>query len=288
MIRGLPEEEYFVSGHRACAGCGCAIAMRHITKAAGPNTIVVNATGCMEVVSTPYPETAWKLPYIHGVFGNAAPIASGIYAALKKLRKKTNILVIGGDGATYDIGFGALSAAFERGDKFTYICYDNEAYMNTGYQRSGATPFGAWTSTTPVGEKIKGKRIFKKPIENIFAEHNIPYIATANIAFAKDMYDKVKKSFKFDGPSFINIFTTCQPGWKHEPNLAIRVARLAVETGLWPLYEIENGKFKLNMKPKFKPIEEYLRLQGRFKHLSSKDIGLIKKHRDKIWKSFKL
>jgi len=282
-IRGLPLEEFFHSGHGACAGCGPAITMRIITKAAGSNAIIVNATGCMEVVSTKYPTTAWGLPWVHGAFENAAPIASGIHAALtaQGTRAKHNIVVIAGDGATYDIGFGAISAAFERGDKFTYICYNNEAYANTGSQQSGATPKHAWTTTTPIGKIIKGKDVERKPLTEIIAAHKIPYIATASIAYPLDLYQKIKKSFTFDGPSFINILTPCVLTWKYDSSLSVELARLAVDTGMWLVYEIEHGKFMLNIQPKGLPVKDYLLRQGRFKHLTEQDIAEIQTHLDK-------
>lgn len=279
-IRGLPVEEYFLSGHSACSGCGPAIAMRIITKAAGKNTIVVCATGCMEVVSSKYPTTAWNLPWVHAAFENAPAVASGIHNALKWKgeREKYNILVIGGDGASYDIGLGSLSGALERRDKFTYVCYDNEQYANTGMQRSGATPWKAWTSTTPIGSLIKGKQVPRKPLTEIIAMHKIPYVATASIAYPNDLYRKVKKSFSFDGPSFINILTPCILGWRYKnTDMTVELARLAVETGMWLLYEIENGEFKLNVEPKMLPVKEYLMKQGRFKHLTEEDIERIQR-----------
>lgn len=281
-IRGLPTEEFFHSGHGACAGCGPAAIMRIITKAAGPETIIVNATGCMEVVSSKYPTTAWSIPWVHGAFENAAPIASGIHASLvmQGIRDRHNILVIAGDGSSYDIGFGALSAALERRDKFTYVCYNNEAYANTGSQRSSATPFHAWTTTTPIGKIIKGKEEEKKPLTEIIAAHNIDYVATASLAYPLDLYTKVKKSFTFDGPSFINILSPCVLNWKYSPEMSVELARLAVDTGMWLVYEIENGKFKINIQPKGIPVKEYLTKQGRFKHLTDADISEIQTHLD--------
>lgn len=290
-IRGLPVEEYFLSGHFACASCGPAITMRLITKASGRNTIIVGATGCMEVVSSKYPTTSWTVPWVHGAFQNSAAIASGIHSALKAKgeRDKINLLVISGDGSM-DIGLASISGALERGDKFTYICYDNEQYANTGMQRSGLTPLYAWTSTTPIGSSIRGKQRPKKPIDEIIAAHRIPYIATATIAFPNDLVNKIKKSFTFDGPSFIHILTPCILGWKYETDqsLTVKLSRLAVETGMWLLYEIENGKFKLNVKPTMKPVEDYLSLQGRFKHLTKKEIdeiqNRVKEEYDRIMK----
>lgn len=271
-IMGLPEEEYFSCGHRACAGCGAAVAIRLITKAAGKNSILVESTGCIEVVSTPYPETAWKLPWIHGAFENPSAIASGISAALKSkgLEDEINVVALGGDGSTYDIGLGHISGAFERGDNFTYVCYDNEAYMNTGIQRSGATPYAASTTTSPSGKKSIGKMEWKKDILHILAAHGSPYIASASIGYPTDAFRKIKKAVETKGPTFINLFATCPTGWRSDPAKSIELAKLAVETGAVPLYEIIDGKHTVN-KPKdisnLKPIEEYLMVQGRYKHL---------------------
>ncbi len=271
-ILGIPEEEYFSYGHRACAGCGAATALRLITKAAGKNTILVEPTGCMEVVSTPYPETAWKLPWVHGAFENAASIASGVEAALKYTGKDKDIKVVafGGDGSTYDIGFGHLSGAFERGHNFTYVCYDNEAYMNTGIQRSGSTPYGAATTTSPSGKESIGKGEWKKDLVHIIASHGSPYVATASIGYAKDAFDKLKKAIETEGPTFVNLFASCPTGWRSPGEKSIEIAKLAVETGVIPLYEIIEGKHKMGRPKdlsKLKPVEEYLKLQGRYRHL---------------------
>ncbi len=271
-ILGLPEEEYFACGHRACAGCGAAIAMRIITKAAGKNSILIEPTGCIEVVSTPYPETAWKLPWIHGAFENPASIASGICAALKAMGKddEINVVAFGGDGSTYDIGFGHISGAFERGDNFSYICYDNEAYMNTGIQRSGATPYGAATTTSPAGKVSIGKEIWKKDLVHILAYHGSPYVATASIGYLTDAYRKIKKAIETKGPTFVNLLATCPTGWRTPTEKSVEIAKLAVETGAYPLYEIIDGKHVIN-RPKdvsnLKPLEDYLKIQGRFRHL---------------------
>lgn len=286
MILGLPEIELFEKGHRSCAGCGAAIAMRHCLKAAGKNTIVVHATGCMEVASTPYPETAWKVPWIHGAFENAAAIASGVDKALLKLGKRDgiNVLAIGGDGATFDIGFQALSGALERGQNFCYICYDNGAYSNTGIQRSGATPKYAATTTSPAGKKIHGKQEFKKPMPLIVAAHNV-YTATANIAFPHDFIAKVRKALSIKGPSYVQVFTPCVTGWAYPSGLTVEVARLAYESNVTPLYEIENGLLKFSRKPAKKiPVREYLKLQGRFKHLNEQEIKEVQEHVDSEYK----
>jgi pyruvate ferredoxin oxidoreductase beta subunit len=283
MIQNLPEEEYWASGHRACAGCGASIAMRHATKAAGKNTIVVNATGCMEVVSTPYPQTAWKLPYIHGAFENAAAIASGVCEALKKQKKDSKVLVIAGDGGTFDIGLQALSGAVERNHDFCFICYDNAAYMNTGIQRSGATPKYAATTTSPAGKVIHGKVEWKKKMPFIIAgHHENVYVATANIGFPQDFYKKVKKGLEFKGPAYIQVYTPCVPGWKYDPALTIDLCKRAFNAKVTPLYEIENGVLKFTQKPnKFIPFLEYTKGQGRFKHLNDKEIKEVQQHLDK-------
>ena len=284
-INGITTEEYFAQGHRACAGCGPAIAMRYALKAAGKNTIVAMATGCMEVSSTPYPETSWRVPWIHAAFENAASVASGINRALKMLKKrdKTNLLVIGGDGGTFDIGFQFISGAFERGEQLTYICYDNEAYMNTGIQRSGSTPKFASTTTSPYGKKIHGKQEYKKPLPLIFAAHGA-YVATANIAYPQDFIKKVQKALSIKGPSYIQIFSPCTTGWKFPPNMTVEVAKKAYQTRVSPLYEIEKGILKFSMKPAArKPVEEYLKMQKRFAKLTSTEIKEIQKKIDENW-----
>jgi pyruvate ferredoxin oxidoreductase beta subunit len=263
----------FASGHTACAGCGQAIAARLVIDAAGPNTIVANSTGCLEVFSTKYPESSWEVPWIHSLFENAAAVASGIEAALKYLGKKDNINVIAqaGDGGTADIGLQALSGMWERGHDCLSICYDNEAYMNTGVQRSGLTPFDTNTTTSPAGRQSFGNPRFKKPLPEIANSHGIPYVATASVAFPQDIQRKVKKALSIKGPKYIQIHVPCPLGWRHEPVLTYRVAKLAVETGLYPLIEYEFGKLtgvrKIGHR---KPVEEYLKLQGRFKHLLDK------------------
>lgn len=274
-ILGLPEKEFFAPGHRACNGCGAALALRIATKAAGENTIIVGVTGCMEVISTGFPQTAWNLPWVHTAFETGASTASGVEAALKSLnkRKGTNLIVIGGDGGLFDIGFGALSGALERKQDFLTICYDNEGYMNTGVQRSSATPKYAWTSTTPAG-----KTASKKPLPLIVAEHGSPYVATACIGDELDFAAKVRKALSIRGPTFIHVLTPCIPGWKIQTNETIDLGKLAIETGVQPLYEIENGKLTFTHKLiRRKRVEEYLKPQGRFKHLTSEQIKTIQK-----------
>jgi len=289
-LRDLPTEEYFVSGHRLCAGCLAGTIMRHLTKVAGPNTIIVNATGCLEVASTIYPYTAWKVPWIHVAFENAASVASGVETAIRILKKKglikedkkINVIAVAGDGGTYDIGFQALSGMLERGHKVMYVLYDNEAYMNTGIQRSGGTPLYAWTTTTPAGRIWKGERRPKKPIVDIVAAHRIPYAATANPAYILDMINKFKRGLEVEGPAFIHVIQPCVAGWRIDSAKAVEVARLAVQTAMWINYEIDHGEFRVTTRvPKRKPVREYLKLQGRFRHLTDKEIEEIQKFVDK-------
>jgi pyruvate ferredoxin oxidoreductase beta subunit len=298
-LRDLPREELFAPGHRMCAGCGAAIAMRWITKIVGPNAVIVNATGCVEVTTTPYPETAWMHPYIHVAFENSAAVASGVEAAIKALKRKglwdagdTKVVVIAGDGGTYDIGLQALSGMLERRHGVLYILYDNEAYMNTGIQRSGSTPKYAWTTTTPVGTALRGKVQWKKDIMGIVMAHRVPYAATASIAYILDMANKIKTALEYaeEGPTFLHIFAPCVPGWRYPENKTVEIARLAVETGYFPLYEWDHGKLKLNPpsnnhldKSKRKPLKEYLKLQGRFAHLTDEEIAELEKELDAYW-----
>jgi len=259
----------FKPGHTACAGCGQAIAARLVIEAAGPNTIVANNTGCLEVFSTWYPKSSWGVPWIHSLFENAAAVASGIEAALIYLGKKDKINVIAqaGDGGTADIGLQALSGMWERGADVLSVCYDNEAYENTGIQRSGLTPYGASTTTSPPGAKSFGNIRPKKPMPEIALAHGIPYVAVASIGFIQDLQRKVKKAFTIKGPKYIQIHVPCPLGWRHQTNETLIVARLAVQTGLYPLIEYENGALISQRKITPKPVEEYLKIQGRFKHL---------------------
>jgi len=278
-ILGFEEKEFFSSGHRACAGCGEAIALRHVLKAAGEKTIVVQATGCMEVVSTPYPETSWEVPWVHCAFENAAAVASGVRAALNmKGDKETKVVAMGGDGATYDIGFGSLSGAFERGTNFLYVCTNNEAYMNTGIQRSGATPEYTATTTTPAGKIINGKQGVKKPLPFILAAHGAKYVATASVTNLFDLKKKVQKALSINGPTYIEVLVPCVPGWKIDASATLDVAKKAFETNAFPLFEIENGVLTITSKPEQKkPIHEYLTIQGRYKHLNPEQMEHIQK-----------
>ena len=283
-INKLPKIELFAPGHRACAGCGPAIIMRHILKAAGKDVIVSHATGCMEVASTPYPQTSWKVPWIHSAFENAAAVASGIEAALRSQKKKTKVVIIGGDGSTFDIGLQALSGAAERGHDFCYICYDNGAYMNTGVQRSGATPMYGATTTTPMGKKIHGKQENKKNMPLILAAHRA-YVATANLAFPQDFYEKVKKGIEHKGPAYVQVFAPCPKGWGFASDMAIEIAKLAYQTRVTPLYSIEDGYLTFTKKPANpKHVEDYLKMMKRFKGITSKEIMQIQQQVDDEFK----
>ncbi|HOU35892.1 MAG TPA: thiamine pyrophosphate-dependent enzyme [Candidatus Omnitrophota bacterium] len=266
----------YAPGHTACAGCGQSLAVRLVMDAAGKNTIVANNTGCLEVFSTKYPESAFEVPFIHSLFENAPAVASGVEAALIHLGKKegTNIIAEAGDGGTADIGLQSLSGMWERGHDILYICYDNEAYMNTGIQRSGLTPHLANTTTSPKGQKSSGNLRFKKPIPEIANAHGIPYVATASIGYPQDIQRKVKKALSIKGPKYLQIHVPCPLGWQFAPQASVDVGKLAVETGLYPLFEYENGQLTAVRKITPKPVEEYLKSQGRFKHLLNNPEGI--------------
>jgi len=274
--RLVPKYEGFAPGHRACIGCGEALAVRLACKALGQNVIVANATGCMEVVSSQLPNTSWCMPWIHTLFENTAAVASGIEAALKAMIRKgkrtdkgVKVVAMAGDGGTSDIGIQALSGALERGHDLLYICFDNEAYMNTGIQRSSSTPYGASTTTSPAGKVSIGQVTWKKDMPAIAAAHNIPYVATACPSYPFDLMDKVAKGVAVPGPAYIHILSVCPTGWRSAPDLSVRLGRLAVETGIFPLYEVEDGKYRLSVEPTtLRPVQDYLKLQGRFRHLS--------------------
>ena len=264
-------------GHRACAGCGQIIAARAVLEALGPNTIIANATGCLEVTTSPYPESAWGSPWIHSLFENASAIASGISAALKYKgqEKEVKILAQGGDGSTFDIGFGLISGMWARKENIIYVCYDNEAYANTGMQASGATPFGSNTSTTPSGEiDITGSHQSKKDMIAIALAHGLPYVAQTTAGYIADIQAKVKKAAEINGPSYIQILVPCIPGWKIGPEQAIEIGKMAVQTGLYPSLEYINGKLTNKIKITQKiPVENYLKAQGRFSHLFKNEAG---------------
>jgi pyruvate ferredoxin oxidoreductase beta subunit len=258
------------SGHRACLGCGEALAARLVMEATGPDVIVANATGCLEIFTTSWPESAWRVPWAHSLFENTGAIASGMEAALKAQGRSTKVLAFGGDGGTFDIGFQALSGMLERGHNVLYVCYDNEAYMNTGIQRSSSTPHAAMTTTSPPGRERMGKRHLKKDIISIIASHHIPYAATASVAYPSDIRKKVRRALAIEGPTFLQIHTPCPLGWGCESNMSIEVARLAVQCGMFPVIEIERGGVAGVMPiRKQVPVAEYLKLQNRFRHLFS-------------------
>jgi pyruvate ferredoxin oxidoreductase beta subunit len=271
------------------------LALRLAAKAVGNKLIAVSATGCMEIISSPYPQTAWEVPWIHVAFENAAAVASGIAAGRKALIRKgripddgAKVVAFAGDGGTADIGLQALSGALERGHDFTYICLDNEAYMNTGIQRSSATPYGAMTTTSPPGKLSKGQMTWKKNMPLIAAAHGIPYVATASPAWHIDLMNKVKKAVSIPGPAYVHIYAPCPTGWRCAPELSIETARLVVQTRIFPLFEVIDGRFVLTRDiTKPKPVEEYLKIQRRFRHLREEDIAYIQKRVDQDWERLK-
>jgi pyruvate ferredoxin oxidoreductase beta subunit len=289
--KNLPTESMISSGHRACQGCVEILAMGMVTRAAGSNIIVANATGCMEIVTSPYPQTAWKVPWIHVAFENTAAVASGIEAALAIKEKqgkikgeKPKVIAFGGDGATADIGLQSLSGALERGHDFLYVCLDNEAYMNTGIQRSSSTPYGAMTTTSPPGSQSIGQQTWKKNLPAIAAAHNIPYVATASPAYHIDLMNKVRKALHVKGPAYIHIFAVCPTGWGNKPEQGIELSKLAVQTGVFPLYEVIGGRYNITQKvKKLKPVQDYLKLQRRFRHLGETDVAYIQERVAADW-----
>ena len=279
------DEDLMTSGTRTCAGCGAVLAARHLLKATGKDVIVCESTGCMEVTSTQYPTTAWKVPWIHVLFETAASVATGVRAALDAQgNNHTKVIAYGGDGGMVDIGFGAVSGALERNDDIMIITYDNEAYANTGIQRSGATPFGASATTTPAGLYSQGKKQWKKNLPMIAVAHGAKYVATASIGYPQDLQKKIKKAMEVKGARYLHIHCPCPIGWRFDSSLTIQVAKLAVQTGMWVLYEVEDGIFKRSMMPELKPIQEYLKLQGRFSHLKPETIKIIQDHINASWK----
>lgn len=275
----MNKPERLAPGHRMCAGCGATIAVRAVLRGLheGDHAVIGNATGCLEVSSYMYPYTAWEDSYIHNAFENAGATLSGVETAYKALKKRGRIpadvnykfITFGGDGGTYDIGFQSLSGAMERGHDLVYVCYDNGAYMNTGIQRSSATPMYADTTTTPVGKKSDGKLQGRKDLASIIADHNVAYVAQTTLTgnFV-DIHKKSEKAIYTPGASFLNVMAPCPRGWRYETPDIMNICKLAVETCYWPLFEVDHGKWILNYEPKKKlPIEDFLRTQGRFKHL---------------------
>jgi pyruvate ferredoxin oxidoreductase beta subunit len=294
--------DLFLSGHRACAGCGPAAVLRFIMKATRGPTIVTEATGCMEVVSSIYPFTSWGVPWLHTAFETAAANASGIEAALKVLKRKgkvgqehVDVIAFAGDGGTYDIGIQALSGAVERGHDFLFVLYDNEAYMNTGIQRSGGTPHGAATTTSPAGSVMPGKLEYKKPIAEIMLAHEMAYVATASPYYWRDLLVKVRKGLEVEGPAFLHVFAPCPRGWRSNPAKTIEYAKLAVESCVFPVWEAVNGKHSLSTPSKLialapkkkKPVSDYLKGQGRFRHVfapkNAKLLDEIQRITDERW-----
>ncbi len=303
LIELSQKEDRLASGHRLCAGCAEPINIKLALAAIDEPVVLINATSCLEVATTIYPYTAWKIPWMHNAFENASATASGIIEAYKVILKKKlqdrpkwakdlpeniKFIVVGGDGGTYDIGLQSLSGALERGHQFLYICYDNEAYMNTGNQRSGATPRGSHTTTSPVGKIQQGKKEYKKDLTAIIEGHHINYVAQGSISNFIDLTKKVKRALSVEGPSFINLISPCQRSWGYDPSLTVKIADLAVQTNFWPLYEVDHGKFILNYEPKEgKPILEWLKSQKRFKHLlKPENEGLVQEIQEHINKEF--
>jgi pyruvate ferredoxin oxidoreductase beta subunit len=296
----VQNEDLLTGGHRACAGCMGSNILRQIMLTAGKGTVMGGATGCMEVVTTIYPYTAWKTSFIHTAFENCAATVSGVETAYRALRKSgelppaaaayenMNFIAFGGDGGTYDIGLQSLSGAMERGHRMLYVCYDNEAYMNTGIQRSSATPLGAHTSTAPAGTVKQGKEQNRKDLTKIMVAHNIPYVAQTTPYHWKDLATKVEKALNCGGSAFLNILMPCTVGWHFESELGAQIAKEAVESNFWPLFEVENGKYTVNYKPKERaPIAPWMKQQGRFKHLFKPgNEAILEKsqaHVDKQW-----
>jgi pyruvate ferredoxin oxidoreductase beta subunit len=284
-------------GHRLCAGCGASIAVRQILLAAGETPLVAGcATGCLEVSTTIYPYSSWRVPFIHNAFENSAATISGVEAAFKGLHragkipanKKMKFVAFGGDGGTYDIGLQSLSGAMERGHDMVYVCYDNGAYMNTGIQRSSATPLGAWATTSEVGKAQQGKQQRRKDLTSIIAAHGIPYAAQASVSHWRDLTSKAEKAFAVDGPAFLNVLAPCPRGWRTPSNQSVAIAKLGVQTGFWPVFEVEDGVWRQTVKvPERKPITEFLKPQGRFKHLfaagNEELLATIQAEVDRYW-----
>ncbi len=282
----IPEEEYVASGHIACLGCGGTLVMRYLLKGLGGRTILSIPACCWAIMSGPYPRISLRVPLLDTAFESTGASISGIRAALDA-RGIEDVTVVGfaGDGGTADIGIQALSGAIERGTDAVYMMYDNEAYMNTGIQRSGATPAGAWTTTTPVSERGGGKEGPKKDMMRILVAHDIPYAATVSIGHPEDFVRKAKKAKDVEGLRFFHALSPCPPGWKTPPEKGIELARLAVDTGIFPLYEVDHGVYKLTRKPgRLKPVEDYLGLQGRFDHLSEDALAAIQTETERNWK----
>lgn len=273
------EKELYASGHRACAGCGQSVAAKTVARVLGKDTIICNATGCLEVTTTPIPESTWRMPWIHSLFENAAGVATGVLAGLKAQGKENEIKVVaqGGDGGTFDIGFGLISGMWERRENILYVCYDNEGYMNTGYQNSGASMYDASTSTAPAGKFSFGNHQQKKNMPKIAMAHNLAYTAVASVSDLYDLERKVKKALTYTGPKYIQVYSPCIPGWKTNPKDTITIAQLAVDSGIYPIFEAEGDKIISYKKTVATPpkVEEFLKLQKRFAHLFKTEEGKV-------------
>ncbi|MDI9643969.1 MAG: pyruvate synthase subunit PorB [Candidatus Verstraetearchaeota archaeon] len=294
-VKDVPKEELLAPGHRLCAGCAAGTMVRQVLKASGRDVVVVSPTGCLEVSTSYFPQSAWRVPWVHIAFENAAAVAAGISNAMKVLQRKgktdenVDVIAIGGDGGTFDIGLQALSGAMERGDDLLYICYDNEAYMNTGIQRSSATPFGASTTTSPPGRLSVGQTTEKKDLVGIAVAHGIPYAATACPSYPFDLMNKVRKGLDVDGPALLHVLAPCPTGWRFDVSDSIEIGKLAVLTGLWPLYEVVNGETRVTVQvPRREPVAKYLKLQGRFRHLDEEALKKIQGKADALSKRFGL
>ena len=290
------KRDLLAGGHRLCAGCTASTVMRQIMLASDDPIIVTSSTGCLEVATSIYPYTAWRVPFFHSAFENSAATTAGIESMFQHLKKTgkipkdkhINFMAVGGDGGPYDIGIQALSGSLERGHDFLYVCYDNGAYMNTGIQRSSSTPLGASTTTCPAGSHIPGKPQNRKDLTAIVAAHNVPYVAQASPSHFRDLMEKAQKAFSIRGPKFLNVIAPCHRGWRTKIDQGIELARLAVDTCFWPLYEVVDGMVHITYKPKEKkPIADWLKLQGRFSHVFKPEnehiIDTLQKRIDRDW-----
>ena len=282
MQTDVMEQEFVHPGHVGCPGCGATNAMRFVLKALGEKTIMVLPACCWSVIAGPYPHSALKIPVIHAAFETGGATATGVRAALDmKGDTETTVLTWAGDGGTFDIGFQALSGAVERNENFIYVCYDNEAYMNTGIQRSSSTPYGAWTTTTTGRD---WKKLRKKNIVEVLVAHRIPYAATASIAYPEDLLRKAKKAKDMKGSRFLHIYASCPTGWRIPSEMSVKIARMAVQTNIFPLYEVEDGlRYTINYKPREYLVREYFKLQGRFRHLTDQDLDQIQQMVNEDW-----
>ena len=289
-MRDLPDQEYLY-GHKACPGCAAAIVARLVLKVTGERTFLAYPASCLSTVTSIYPQMAFAVPSVTAPFAATGAVLSGMSAAVKaKKMQEVTVLGLAGDGGTADIGLQALSGAVERGDRFLYVCYDNEAYMNTGVQRSSLTPFGAATTTSPAitGSNAAGETRFKKNLFEIMIAHRIPYCATASAAYPNDLLNKVAKAKGTAGPAFLHVHTPCPTGWGFASDRTMEIGRLAVATGLWFLAEYEDNRVKMNFVPaNFKPVEDYLKVQKRFSHLTPEHWRIIERQRDQEWAAMK-